>query len=75
MNEEKEKYISSTLFEMNFKDFYSAIKKMKLGGCKFRKQCEHYREDSFTCNSFFTSDLEYCGKYRKLSMATNPTNK
>ena len=33
--------------------------------CKYHKECEYYREESYTCNAPFYAGKGYCGKYRK----------
>ena len=34
-----------------------------MNNCKYRKKCEYYRKESYTCSKAF--DKEYCGKYRE----------
>jgi hypothetical protein len=37
-----------------------------MSGCKFKKQCLHFREDSFTCKN---GGSAHCGQYRIFSCA------
>lgn len=39
-------------------------------GCRFAKECEHYREDSATCKRDDHASY-YCGAYRELEKEEN----
>jgi len=47
-----------------FNKLRESIKSTKGNKCKFRKECKHYRKNSYTCNA--SVDKAYCGAYKKL---------